>query len=225
MQLRDHAGVVLPERSAPVGQDPQDGELLVIDDRSQAGHPGADQCDGVRIGGIGGIGLAALPGGEHADPSRQLRRHVHHLLALGQQPGRDVTSDASAPLDCPVPLGPALYVREHRGEACLVGGVTAAAEHRLVRRHHLDRDRALVRIHADDHAGHVCLPAGARWDVEQGGQRYFELSKPPLSLSLLNGARPAQAMKEPHDESWAAAVRATGRAPRPSLAQAPILRS
>jgi len=37
-------------------------------------------------------------------------------------------------------------------------------------------------------------------------------------------ARPAQAMREPHDESWAADVRATGRAPRPSLAQAPILR-
>jgi len=59
--------------------------------------------------------------------------------------------------------------------------------------------------------------------VEQGGQRYFELSRPLLSLSLFSSARPAQAMREPHDESWAADVRATGRAPGPSLAQAPVL--
>jgi hypothetical protein len=62
-------------------------------------------------------------------------------------------------------------------------------------------------------------------DVEQGGQRYFELSKPLLSLSLLSDARPAQTMREPHDESWAADETATGRAPGPSLAQAPVLRS
>jgi hypothetical protein len=31
-------------------------------------------------------------------------------------------------------------------------------------------------------------------DVEQGGQRYFELSRPLLSLSLFSSARPAQAM-------------------------------
>lgn len=45
VQLRHYAGVVLAEDAAPVGQDPQDGELLVVDDRSQAGHAGADQSD------------------------------------------------------------------------------------------------------------------------------------------------------------------------------------
>jgi hypothetical protein len=35
--------------------------------------------------------------------------------------------------------------------------------------------------------------ARARWDVEPGGQRYFELCRPLLSLSLLSSARPAQA--------------------------------
>ena len=60
-------------------------------------------------------------------------------------------------------------------------------------------------------------------DVEQGGQRYFELSRPLLSLSLFSSARPAQTMSEPHGGSWAADVRATGRAPAPSLAQAPVL--
>lgn len=57
----------------------------------------------------------------------------------------------------------------------------------------------------------------------KGGQRYFELSKPLLSLSLPSSAQPAQAMREPHDGSWAADERATGRTPGPSLAQAPIL--
>jgi len=70
------------------------------------------------------------------------------------------------------------------------------------------------------------LPARDRIpDGEQGGQRYFELNKPLLSLSLLSSARPAQAMREPHDGSWATDERATGRAPGPSLAQAPILSS
>jgi len=65
VQLRDHAGVVFAERAAPVGQHAQHRELLVIDDRSQAGHAGADERDGVRVG---GVGLAALPGGEHPSP-------------------------------------------------------------------------------------------------------------------------------------------------------------
>ena len=61
MQLRDHPGVVLAERAPPVGQDPQDDELLVVDDRAQTGHTRADEGDRVRVG---GVGLAALPGGE-----------------------------------------------------------------------------------------------------------------------------------------------------------------
>ena len=56
-------------------------------------------------------------------------------------------------------------------------------------------DRALVRTHADDHTSHECLPAGARWNVEQEGQRYFEPSRPRLSLSLFGKARPAQATR------------------------------
>ena len=36
-------------------------------------------------------------------------------------------------------------------------------------------------------------PCSSRMDVEQGGQRYFELCRPLLSLSLLSSARPAQA--------------------------------
>ena len=62
MQLRCHPGVVLPQGPAPVDQHPQHGELLVVDDGAQPGHPDPDQSDGVCVC---GVGLAALPGGEH----------------------------------------------------------------------------------------------------------------------------------------------------------------
>ena len=166
VQLRDHAGVVLAERSAPVGQDAQHGELLVVDDRAQAGHPGANQGDRVRVG---GVGLAALPGGEDADPGGQLRGHVDDLLPVGEKSGSDVPADAAAALDSPDALWPTLRVAEHRGVARAVGGVAAAVEDRLVRRHHLDRDGSLVWIHADDHTGHECLPARARWMSSREG--------------------------------------------------------
>ena len=98
VQLGDHAGVVLAQGPPPVSQDPQHRELLVIDDRAQASHPGGGQRDRVRVG---GIGLAALPGGEHPGAGRQLGRHIHDLLTIGQQPVRDVPADALASLDRP----------------------------------------------------------------------------------------------------------------------------
>jgi len=79
--------------------------LLVVDDRSQAGHPSPDEGDGVRVT---GVGLAALAGGEHPRSCRQLRRDVHHLLAVRDQSNGDVPADAAASLDGPDPLGPLL---------------------------------------------------------------------------------------------------------------------
>jgi hypothetical protein len=78
VQLTDHPGVVLGQRSAPIDQHPQHRELLVVDDRAQAGHPGADQRDRV---GVGGVGLAALSGGEDPGPGRELRWNVDHPFA------------------------------------------------------------------------------------------------------------------------------------------------
>jgi hypothetical protein len=80
VELGHHPGVVLAERSAPVGQDAQHPELLVVDDWMQPGHPSADQRNGVRVG---GVGFASLAGREHPRPGRQFRRHVDDLLAIG----------------------------------------------------------------------------------------------------------------------------------------------
>src|SRR3954468_8715429 len=56
--------------------------------------------------------------------------------------------------------------------------------------------------------------------VEPGGQRYFELSKPLLSLSPPWGdARCCAGQMRATRPAWAADVRATARAPRPSLAR------
>ena len=103
VQLADLAGVFLADRAAPVHQQLQHLELRVGHDRAQPRHPGADQRDRVRVG---GVGLAALPGGEHPGPRGQLRRHVHDVLAVGEEPVGDVPPDAFAALDRPHPLRP-----------------------------------------------------------------------------------------------------------------------
>jgi hypothetical protein len=161
---------------------PQYDELIIVDQRAQPGHPGTDQRDRV---GVGGVGLAALSGGEYPRPGRQLRWNVDHLLAVGEQPGGDVSADALAALDRPDPIWPLLGVLDRRRMAGPVGAEAAAAEDRLVAGHHLDGGRAFMRVHADDHPvrpAHTSSVARSNRFVEPGGQRYFELSK-LLSLS------------------------------------------
>ena len=58
----------------------------------------------------------------------------------------EVLADPFAALDGPDALRPPLRVTEHRDLTRAVSGIAADVEHRLVRRHHLDRDQAPVRI-------------------------------------------------------------------------------
>jgi hypothetical protein len=44
-----------------------------------------------------GVGLAALPDVEHPGPGGQLRRHVQHPLAVGEQSLRVSPSEPSCP--------------------------------------------------------------------------------------------------------------------------------
>ena len=73
----------------------------------------ADHGDAV---GVDRVGLAALAGGEHPRPGGQLRRHVHHGLAVGDQALSDVPADAVAALHRPDPLRvPAAELRASPG--------------------------------------------------------------------------------------------------------------
>jgi len=152
MQLGHHPGVVLTQRPASVDQDPQDRELFVVDHRTKPGHPGPDQRHGV---GIGDVGLASLTGRKHPDPRRELRRDIDDFFADRQESHRDVVTDPVAALDRPDTVLTArpggADVTHHRGEPGLVGVEPATTHDDLVRGHHLDRDRPLVRVHPDHH--------------------------------------------------------------------------
>jgi hypothetical protein len=154
VQLADHPDVVLTQRPAPVSQDPQHHQLLVGDHRAQPRHAGGNQRDRVRIG---GIGLAALAAGEHPRPGRQLGRHIHHTLAVSQQPAGDMPANALAALDRPDPLRPPLRLGQHRPVPGGVGAIPPTANNSLVASHHLDRGGSLMRIHPDHHCAHLAL--------------------------------------------------------------------
>ncbi len=126
-----------PRDRRRVDQDPQHGELFVVDHRPQPAHPGADQRDGVRVG---GIGLAALAGGEDPCPRGQLRRDIDHALAFGQEPVGHVPADSLTALDSPDAVGPRLHVASHRLVSFTVSAETALAENGFVAGHDLDRD-------------------------------------------------------------------------------------
>src|SRR5688572_7978979 len=106
----------------------------------------------------------------------------------------DVAADAVAPFDGPDPVRPPSAVGQHLGTAVPVGCEPALSQNGLVAGHHLDRHRPLVRVHADHNALCLfhCMPPmlDPLLVLEPGGQRYFELSKPLLSLSLLLVAMP-----------------------------------
>ncbi len=90
--------MLLTERAAPVDQQSQHLQLFVGDDRPQSAHAGADQGDGVRVG---GVGLAALSGGEHPCPRRELRGHVDDVLASADELLGEQRSDPGGALDGP----------------------------------------------------------------------------------------------------------------------------
>src|ERR1022692_4739313 len=129
------------------------------------------------------VGLTALAGGEHPGPGRQLRRHIHDRLAVGDQALRDVPADPVAALHRPGAVLELAARGQHRLVAVPVSAEPAREQHLLPVVDDLDRRRALMRIHPDDHGLHVCSPRLETGGDRRGGQRYFELGRPLLSLS------------------------------------------
>ena len=216
VQLGDHPGVVLAQGPAPVRQDPQHRELSVIGDQAEPRHPGSGQRNRVRIG---HIGLTALPGRKDPGPGRQLRRHVHDLLPGGDQPGRDVPADPLAALDRPGPRRPLPSPGEHRRVPGSIGAYRPPPR--------TLSSAAITSIVADRLCGSIpittvpiCFSCPLPTALDgPGGHRYSEHKQTPLE-PLPAPRCPARAgQMRATRPAWAADVRATNRAPRPSLAR------
>ena len=118
----DDLGAGPAQLVAAVDQQPQrDGGVVGHDlPQARAAQPGHGHAVGVDR-----VGLAALAGVEHPHPRRQLRRHVEHGLAVGDQALGDVPADAGAALHRPDPVRELPAGRQHLLVAVGVGAEAA----------------------------------------------------------------------------------------------------
>ncbi len=155
---------------------------------------GSSDVDGVRVG---GVGLAALTGGEHPRPRGQLGRHIDDGLAVGDQALREVTTHALTPFDRPTPLRPFSSRGQQLSVAVPVGAEPAGCDNTLPFVEDFDRRRPLMRVHPNHHMSHCLLLPVLDNRCRRGGQRYFELGQTPLEPHLVTVTGGAHAMREP----------------------------
>jgi hypothetical protein len=147
----EQVGPGVSEAVAPVDQQPQGDRCIIGCNRAQTLGAQRRHRHAVRVD---RVALAALTGGEHSRPGGQLRWHVDHGFAVGDQALGDVPADAVAALDRPDPLRKPTAQGEHRLVATAISAEPAAGQHRLPAVDDLDRRRPLVRIHPDDDLSH-----------------------------------------------------------------------
>ena len=183
---------------AAVGQHPQRLELDVVGQHPQPRGADRDHRDRVRVV---GVGLAVVAGVEQPGPGRQLRRHVDHVLAVGQQPLRQRPAGAVAALHRPHPVRPRRDVLAHRGVPGLVGAEPAGRQHRLAVVDDLDRRRQLVGIDPDEHLRHAASPSRRRPVGIAGRALLLRAGQSPLEPRARHGARRERKPKESHTQS------------------------
>lgn len=215
MQAADRGGAGDTELVAAVSQHPQRHRVIVRPHPQQI--RGAQRHHRDRVG-ASGVGLAALPGGEHPRPRGQLRRHIHHNLAVGNQPLGQVLTDPVAALHRPHPIREPATDGEHVPITGRVGGEPSLTENTFGAVKRLDGGGPLLRIHANNNRSQIFLSSSPR-PGQRGGQRYVEPGRPLLSHNLAQYSARTHAKREPHATPWAAEKRASRRAPRPSLAR------
>jgi hypothetical protein len=125
-------------------------------DLHQARSAQGSQRDRVRAG---RVGLAAVAGGGHPHLRGQLRRHTGHDLAVMDQAVRQVPADAVAALHRPDPVRERPRRGQHFRIPGLVRAVPARRQHYCPLIDDLDRGRALMRVHPDDHAHDSSSPS------------------------------------------------------------------
>jgi hypothetical protein len=189
VQLGDHPGVVVAERSTAVDQDPQDGELFVVDHRPQSGHPGADQR--TECASVASV-LRPCPVAKTLVRADCLGGTSTTHFAVGERPVGDVLADAGA-----TPRWP----RPDPATVCRSAASRRSRHDRSRTGHHREwpPPRSLPRSLLSVCAGPSRSPHGPGCDqistpstspmldplraIEPGGQRCFECDKPFLSLS------------------------------------------
>ncbi len=217
--MGDHPGVVLTERPAPVGG-PATQRAAVIDDRSQPGHPGADQSDRARRW------------RRSCGPARW-RTHVPALTASAARPRparrQPAVSSRRAARFRSSPQSP----RPARATAAHPGASRRSPARSVAYRPRSSTlsSGAVTSIVTDRLCGSMPMITRSilsssletQYLCRAGRAALLRAEQTPLEPLPAQQPRPPQTMREPHDGSWAADERATGRAPGPSLAQVPVL--
>jgi hypothetical protein len=167
---------------ASLAHQPQGDHLVVGHHLAQTRRADRDHRDRA---GIARVVLAAVPDIEDPGPSRELRRHVEHSLAVGNQALRELHPDAAGALHRPGPFRPPPRHPEH---VPVAGAVVADLQRRqlgLASVKHRHRVRPLRRVHPIIRC-HLASISG--WDGECG-QTYLERSRPLSSHDPPDGGR------------------------------------
>jgi hypothetical protein len=180
VQPVDDLGAGPAQLIAAVSQHAHHHQVLLDLDPDQARGAQRDQGHRVRID---RVGLAPVAGGEHPHLRGQLGRHVKDDLTVMNQAVRQVPADAVAALHRPDPVRELARRREHLAIPDRVRAVLPARQHRGPLVDDLDRGRALMRVHPDDHAHRFLLGSpgelrARRALLLRAGQTPFE---PPLA--------------------------------------------
>ena len=139
----------------PVGQEPQRHRRIIGGNHPQARAVQPGQRHRMRTG---RIGFPPLAGREHPGPGRQLRWHTGHRLAISDQALREVAADPVAALHRPDTVLELAARGQHRPVTVPVSTKPAPEQHLPPVIDTLDRRRALVWIHPDNHVPHVLHP-------------------------------------------------------------------
>ena len=119
----------LAQLIAAVGQPPQRLELRVAGQHPKAS--GAEATTATACASCASV-LRSCPVSSCRARGRELRRHVHHVLTIGQQPLRQGTARAVAALHRPHPLGVGGDVISHRRVPDLARGEPAPGQDLLL---------------------------------------------------------------------------------------------
>ena len=101
------------------------------------------------------VGLATITGGEDPHLRRQLRWDVQDGFAVMYETVRNMFPDAVTALHRPHPIRELPTSGKHLAVPDLVRAVATLAQRSTAPVDDLDRRRALVRIHPDDHTRHI----------------------------------------------------------------------